>query len=140
MKLKEFYEEFLRNGNRRRGDMFHTFYRTREDRRSGRVHSINGDDIAEAYRKGGLIMEADAIETRQEEGEGSNVSFSGRGASFKFVWYVCELDADQAQIALGIHPLLKKQKAAENKPIQPAAETASTKKRKAPKKRRRFVL
>lgn len=140
MKLKEFYEEYLKGRDRKRGDMLHAFYRTEEDRRRGGVHSINENEIAEAYEKGGLIMEADAIETRREEGEGSNVSFDGRGASFKFIWYVCELDADQAQLALGVHPLLRRQKAAENKPIQATGETASTKRRKTPKKRRRFTL
>ena len=130
MKLREFYEEYLESRNRKRGDMFHAFYKTNEDRRRGRIHSINEDEIANAYRNGGLIMEADTIRTSKEEGEGSSVSFTGQGTEFRFTWYCAEIDADQAQIALNIHPALRK-------PSRTASPKNKTKKRA---KGHRFTL
>lgn len=105
MRLKEFYEEYLKN--RAANDQFHAYYM---DGGEYPHKSISEEKIADAYRNGGLIMEADIIQTSEKAGEGSNISFTGRSSEFRFTWYCAEIDADQAKIALGIHEALRQRK------------------------------
>lgn len=124
MKLKKFYEEYLRR--RTSGDMLHAYY---TDGGKYPHKTISEDKIADAYKNGGLIMEADIIRTSEETGEGSNISFTGRGSEFHFTWYCAEIDADQAKIALGIHEALRQREPSKAAGAKPKTKTKGRKKR-----------
>jgi hypothetical protein len=71
----------------------------------------------EAKRSGGLLLEADIIEANIYETEGTSLSLNGGGRSYKCRQWSAKLDADQAAISQGRHPIINRKTAnAGNKP------------------------
>lgn len=142
MKLKEFKE--LYEAKKGPNDWLSVFYETRAAGKTRR-EEVDGsalwtDTKNEARNeKARLLLEADIIESHIYKTEGQYFGFTGRGSKYTCFEFSAKIDADQAQIALGIHPALK----AKAKPEKATAiETKRRTKRKKTetKGKKRFCL
>ena len=98
MRLKDFIKEF--QASRTGEDSLSAYY---IDGRGNRQQLDLATLKARNPSKYGLILEADLVRHSIQESEGCYWD----GPSFKLNIWSAELDADQAQIALGIHPATK---------------------------------
>lgn len=106
MKLKDLYADYMEN---RGPHDFISAYFVRPDMKKPIREHIGENEITQAARTGGLLMEADIIQWRTYETEGQNVSLSGHaGKAYKCRQWSAEIDGDQALIAQGRHTLLRK--------------------------------
>ena len=106
MKLKELYADYMKN--RGPHDFISAYFERQDMKRPTREH-IGEGEITQAAKAGGLLMEADIIQWRIYETEGQSVGLSGHaGRAYKCRQWSAEIDADQALIAQGRHPLLSK--------------------------------
>lgn len=125
--------EFISNYKATKGphDFMHIFYTEK-----GRHETISLEWLSEAKR--GLLMNADIERAEIYETEYTDFVFSGSEHSGKCNEWSAEINADQAMIALSIHPLLRKTKpAVEAKAAKPKPKVEKAKPRKSKK---RFVL
>lgn len=130
MKLSEFIADY--EAKRKPRDFLSIFYK--DEKRNNQHISLR----ALSDRKRNLLMEADIEKAEIYETEYSDFSFTGRGHNGKCREWSAEINADQAKIALNIHPLLRakpnKAKAGEERP------KAKQTKAKPKQKKRRFTL
>lgn len=131
MKLAEFIADY--EANRKPHDFISVFYK--DPKRSTNEHIGLDWIFGEKYD---LLMQADIENAEIYETEYTDFYFSGRGHSGKCNKWSAEINADQAMIALGVHPLLRKTKpAVEAKAAKPKPRVEKAKPKKSKK---RFVL
>lgn len=106
MKLKELYADYM--ANRGPHDFISAYFVRLDMKKTIREH-IGEEEITQAARTSGLLMEADIIQWRTYETEGQSMSLSGHaGRAYKCRQWSAEIDSDQALISQGRHPLLSK--------------------------------
>lgn len=96
MRLKNFYQDYLK----RRGpnDCISVYFdRGRAESLPPCIVYIYEDEIRQAAKEGGLLMEADIIKSAIYEGRAVDAMTKGQGQTIR-IWKA-EIDADQAEIA-----------------------------------------